>query len=271
MLNLFKGNKLSKDVTEGKTMNEIIEEIHHSFFTEVDNLLASAKISNSLSTDKQVLINKCARLKALGFTKTKEVVEAEAEIKRLDDLKTANKEKETLIKAINYFSFKYPHYKFITESSVKEICEKYNLVYGEISKYIGDVPNVNLKHIEDFKISENDECYLHKVTHLDFMSSRVVREKFMDFKEYKSITSELNQMHFSWRETNEKCPLEIAAPLKDFNMDESEVKGFKISKIEIPDPVVLKPVIFEGQKHYLIITAWGLEASDEIVVNNKMN
>jgi len=50
-----------------------------------------------------------------------------------------------------------------------------------------------------------------------------------------------------------------------------KVKDFKISKIEIPDPVVLKPVYYGGQKHYLIVTAWGLEASDELVVNEKMN
>jgi hypothetical protein len=68
-----------------------------------------------------------------------------------------------------------------------------------------------------------------------------------------------------------KCPLEIAAPLKDFNMTGAEVNGFKISKIEIPDPIVLKPVIFNNQKHYLIVTAWGLEAADELVVNANHN
>lgn len=26
-----------------------------------------------------------------------------------------------------------------------------------------------------------------------------------------------------------------------------------------------------GDKHYLVVTAWGQEASDEIVVNHKMN
>lgn len=41
--------------------------------------------------------------------------------------------------------------------------------------------------------------------------------------------------------------------------------------IEIPDPVVLKPVIYNSQKYYLIVTAWGLEAGDEIVVNSNHN
>jgi hypothetical protein len=78
-------------------------------------------------------------------------------------------------------------------------------------------------------------------------------------------------MSGSMQEFSGKCPLEIVAPLIDFNMTDSEIKDFKISKIEIPDPIVLKPVYFNNQKHYLIVTAWGLEASDEIVVNQKMN
>ena len=73
------------------------------------------------------------------------------------------------------------------------------------------------------------------------------------------------------RVINMKLPLEIAAPLKDFNMDEMEVKDFKLSKIEIPDPVVLKPVLFNGKKHYLIVTAWGIEASYSLVVNERFN
>ena len=75
------------------------------------------------------------------------------------------------------------------------------------------------------------------------------------------------------RELNMKCPLEIAAPLEDFNMKGAELKDFKISNIpiKIPDPVVLKPVIFNNNKYYLIVTAWGKEASDEIVVNSKFN
>jgi len=54
-------------------------------------------------------------------------------------------------------------------------------------------------------------------------------------------------------------------------MDKHEIKDFKISKIEIPDPVVLQPVLFENTKYYLILSAWGQEATDELVVNQKFN
>lgn len=271
---------------KNKTVNEVIEEIHENFYTEVDKLLASAKIANSLDTDKQDLIDKCVRLKALGFTNTKEVKEAEAEIARLDELKRDNEAKKTLIEAINYFSFKYPNYKFITEKSVEKICAKYNLVYGAIDRYIGTVPDKNLKHIEDFRVLEDDECFVYEELH----SSRFggiengeisIRKEYKTSKSFKKeqglknnpdwYRQAMSMRRIGYREINMKCPLEIAAPLKDFNMTNAEVKGFKISKIEIPDPIVLKPVIFNNQKHYLIVTAWGLEASDELVVNQKFN
>lgn len=166
MLNLFRKKRSSSQevmsVTKPKTINQVIEEIHETFYTEVDNLLASAKVANSLDTDKQELIDKCLRLKTLGFTNTKEVKEAEIEIERLDKLKKENEEKSTLIEAINYFSFQYPNYKFITEKSVEKICQKYNLVHGPINLYIGTVPDKNLKHMEDFAVIENDECFVHE-------------------------------------------------------------------------------------------------------------
>jgi hypothetical protein len=265
----------------GKTVNEVIEEIHETFYTEVDKLLASAKIANSLDTDKQDLIEKCARLKALGFTNTKEVKEAETEIARLDELKRDNEAKKTLIEAINYFSFKYPNYKFITEKSVEKICAKYNLVYGAIERYIGTVPDKNLKHIEDFRVLEDDECFICEQLMWSSFSSgeRSMRKEYKTAERYKEDQKRkenvdyyrMCMMHHSTREINMKCPLEIAAPLKDFNMQGMEVKGHKISKIEIPDPIVLKPVIFNNQKHYLIVTAWGLEAGDELVVNANHN
>lgn len=267
---------------KGKSVNEVIEEIHETFYTEVDRLLASALVANSLDTDKDELIEKCNRLKALGFSNTQEVKEAEKEIARLDNLKRDNEAKKTLIEAINYFSFKYPNYKFITEESVKKICAKYSLVYGEISRYTGTVPNKNLAQMEEFKVVEDDECFIEE----DLMFSNwngwsSMRKKFKSFATWKQEKEMEKDMRYYGlrmssfdhriRSINMKCPLEIAAPVKDFKMEGMEVKDFKISKIEIPDPIVLKPVIFNNQKHYLIVTAWGIEASDEAVVNQKMN
>lgn len=237
-----------------KPVSQIIEEIHESFYTEVNKLLESANIQSSLTTDKQDLIDKRNRLVALGFNNSAEVKEAESEIQRLQTLEKENLQKKELIEAINYFSFKYPAYKFITEESVKKICQKYGLVYGTIDRYIGTVPDKNLKHMEDFKISEDDECYIY----------------------FGSLYDDVSFIDKNWYELRGgsyiiKCSLEIAAPITDFNLESHEVKDFKFSKTPIPDPVVLKPVIFNKQKYYLIVTAWGDEASDELVLNSNHN
>lgn len=284
-----------------KSTNRIIEEIHEEFYSEVDKLLSEAKISNSLDTDKQALIDKCSRLKILGFTSTQEVKEAEEELARITQLKEENSKKDALVKAINYFSFKYPQYKFITEDSVKKICAKYNLIYGAIDKYIGTVPDKNLKQMENFKIHSDDICWTKIVSSIYWREARDAsffgginlrlekEKKERQEKEHLAYMASLdnevkNQTRrekilyppriVSSHEYIEEmaCPLEIAAPLSDFNTKGMELKNFQLTEIHIPDPVVLRPVFFEGVgKAYLIVSAWGQESSDELVVNQKMN
>ena len=40
---------------------------------------------------------------------------------------------------------------------------------------------------------------------------------------------------------------------------------------EVPDPVVLAPINFNNTNLYCIVTAWGDEASDPLVVNESNN
>lgn len=281
LLNIFKSaarNDVAVVEHKGKSTEELIEEIHESFYTEVDKLLAEANVSNSLETDKQSLIDKCQRLRALGFTQTPEIVEAEKEIERLKALKKENEAKSDLIKAINYFSFKYPNYKFIAEDSVKKICQKYGLIYGPITLFRGVVPDKNLKHIEDFKVDEYDECYAvmrnNRFTRGSYIAEYISKPKPI-IRAAKDTLARIEDYVY-WNpyrnsDTIVQSPLEIAAPSKDFDTENMVVSNFQLAKLEIPDPVVLKPVIYNQNKYYLIVTAWGLEASDELVVNQKMN
>jgi len=267
-----------KAVLKGKTTSQIIQEIHDTFYTEVERISEEASKTNSLETDKQELIDKCKRLEAIGFSNSQEVKEARQEITRIATLQAENQKRAELLEAVKYFSFTYPHYKFITEDSVKKICEKYNLIYSTIDKYIGTVPDRNLKHIEDFKIKEEDECYEKRLMWRSTFGGGSVHSAFMDIKRIKEFKKDQQSAEpHDWRGFRqfigggeysvEKLPLEICAPIKDFDTKVMEVKDFKLSKIEIPDPVVLKPVFFKGKKHFLVVTAWGIEASDELVAN----
>ena len=58
----------------------------------------------------------------------------------------------------------------------------------------------------------------------------------------------------------------IAAQEEDFDTRGMYVKGHKL-EMSIPDPIVLQPV----KGGYLIVTAWGDEASDAAVVNEIKN
>lgn len=276
-----------------KSNDSIIQQIHDEFYSEVDKLLTEAKISVSEATELHDIISKANRLRLLGFGATKECREAEAEESRLRQAAQINASKKTLTEAINYFSFKYPQYKFITEESVKKICAKYNLIYSTIDKYIGTVPDSNIKQMEDFKIDE-DDCCLEEImssmyerrTHVKYISSVQLRiekeQKEIEQQKLRELSMEKGYNHLShisyptysissrYCEIN-KCPNEIVAPVSDFNTKGMELSGFKLTEVHIPDPVVLKPVFFGGEKHYLIVCAWGLEGSDELVINQKMN
>lgn len=273
--------KEDKVITKNKTINEIIDEIHESFNSEVDKLLAESKILKSNETELQDLIDKSKKLRDLGFTNTKECKDADLEIQRLNTINNENKSKKELNRAINYFTQKYPLYKFITEESVIKICNKYNLVYGPVDRYEGTVPDKNLKDISNFKVDEEDACYYHKEEVISLygrnrITNNSISRKLYLFNTSKEISIERSKNNYHTHsyyinEIYDKSPLEIAAPVKDFNMEGYEVEGVKISKIHIPDPVVLFPVFYENKKHYLVVTAWGQEASDELVVNQKFN
>lgn len=235
-------------------MSNIIQEIHTSFYSEVDRLLEYANVKQEITFDT----SKAKRLKSLGFTNAENVEEilyTESEILK------ENHNKEQLIQAIDYFSSKYPLYKFITEDSVRRICEKYNLIYGSVHNYIGDVPDKNLSHIENFKIDEEDCLYYKK-------------DKSLFLRDYTS-----NECDYSYFKTASpyshyvctKAPFEIVAPEKDFNTKNIKIENHKLSKRVILDPVVLHPVFYNYKKYYLIVTAWGDEASDPEVINPNNN
>ena len=260
-----------------KSMNDMVLEIHDTFYTEVDRLHKQASIVKEIEVKDKELIAKAKRLKGLGFFNTKEVIQANIELEKIKAVKIENEKNKDLIDAINFFSMEYPLYKFITVESVKKICEKYNLIYGPIDRYLGDVPEKNLKQIEQFKIKEDFHCWAEERyyswvslsninNNISYLDVNKAKKREKDYNNYKSSYGSNTIITFS------KCPLEIAAPIKDFDTKGMEVVDHKLAKkIEIPYPVVLCPVIFRDVRYFLIITAWGLEASDEIIVNQNFN
>lgn len=302
-------SELTKPATKSPTkqdLNAIVEEIHQTFYTEVDRILAEAKIQNTFNDLPVEKIEMAQTLQALGFSQCRDVSEQKANEQEKMRRQFDNGEKKLTIEAVNHFSQKYPLYKFITEDSVKKICKKYNLVYGGVAFYKGSVPQKNLNEILNFKIDENDRPVLGE--HINqYLWNRVIGENgqpdFTDelpciqspyvrgrnttyLVEHKSIEiiKERERKYFESITNGEiqdgytpnatlfsPAPLEITAPLTDFDTRGMELKDHQLTQAPAPDPVVLCPVWFKARKHYLIVTAWGLEANDELVMNPKHN
>lgn len=263
-------NKQTKQKTTQQSEVELIDQIHNEFYSEVNILLNKAKQFNEIKNKKPELVDKRNRLYNLGFRNTPEMIEADEEIERLNQLDKDNKNKSDLIEAINYFSLNYPEYKFITEESVVNICNKYGLVYSTIDNFRGNVPFENLEQIEKFKIKDKDWCYYETYT-----SAINWNESFNGILSFEQYNNKINGTYYPTfgKYKYYKNSLEICAPLNQFDITDLELQGKKLVKkqIEIKDPIVLCPVFFKGFKHYLIVTAWGIESHDSEVINQKLN
>ena len=134
---------------------------------------------------------------------------------------------------IEYYSFKYPFNKFINEDSVIRICNKYGLLLTDVNRFIGGIPEINQKEIINFKVDKKDLPY-----------------SYSKESEYTSGTG-----------------LFIIATRDQLNMKSARIQGHKLVDIVKEDPIVLQPV----KEGYLIVSAWGIEASDKEVQNPKFN
>lgn len=262
-----------------------VQEIHREFHSASDRLLAEANTIIEEAKTKDV--DKVKRLETLGFKQVQQV----AEIKPL--MIKAELSEET-IGLVSLYKRKYPLNKFITEEQVKAICFKYNLICGGVSKFKGFVPEKNLKQIESFKVSDAD--ILDTSSSVYFVTSKNGSDdwKLLDAKESDMEESYARYLKKAAHYVEYACPhlnggegrivthyvqpelledyvgLKICAPVKDMDLTGMTIQdGYQMKKVikHVPDPVVLQPV----KGGYLILTAWGDEASDPLVVNEVMN
>ena len=283
MFNLFKSKQTV--VTEQKQYGSypaVVEEIHREFNIAGDRLLKEAKeIIAMMHIGNEGKVN---MLKSHGFRNTKEVTQTEKQL-------TERGSKEKLANALEQLSTMYPKYKFITHDMALAICEKYDLVLGDVGQYTGFVPEKNIKQIAEFFTVENELTTRYGRNYYFGMGRNSFheysKEQFDQIKDAEErnrqcvyvVTSGLtdrmryNSMSQAPHEgplTKENRELKIAAPLKDMNQEGYKLKNRVLVK-DVPDPVVLCPIKRNGIDLYCIVTAWGDEASDPIVINQQMN
>lgn len=267
-------------------------EIHNEFDTAGEKLLVEAKeIIASASTRLVEKGFKPNLLKKLGFIQTPEVVE-------YTEIEDKMKMSKRVADIIHQYAIKYPTKKFITEEQVKQICQKWNLVYGSIERFTGFVPEKNLKELAAFhsKFINKDSFFLNNIlvegydikldsdthtyhlykkgdTKKRFLQSTNGTEFYGTIDDAKTLKyhgelCERLKVHESIHTKGfvsgimlNKSVFTICAPIKD--MDTKGMRVINNRLTHYPDPVILYPVEYG----YIIVTAWGDEASDPMVMN----
>ena len=242
--------EIKQFITHGPT----VADIHNDFYTEGDRLLAAANIREVIKIQDEAFEKKAKTMLDLGFASHPDVSRYRDILRNREGIETSNKQKSDLSQCISYFQQKYPNHKFITMEAIEKLCNKYSLSFGPIYKYIGEIPSKNLEHMASFNIDVEDKAY--------------IKEQYGRDHEYELYSHNKGKI----------APWLICAPVKDFDMRNSHVvKGQIRTNMPAPlDPVVIQPVKYGTDRGYniiggLIITAWGDEASDPNVVNQKMN
>lgn len=278
LFNLTKGkvSDTTSVVPDAMQYSEDIAKIHDEFRNAGERLYQEAlAIINGISVPNE---DKARRLMAIGFSMTKDAVAAREAM----DKKRASERVATVVK---YYRDKYPLYKFILDKDVDAICEKYGLIHGKVSGYIGFVPERNLREIEAFNVDVKDRRIVRvplgwglgeeiplSLEHTQAYWREKEKERERERAAYSSDMLTRNGMAVmaAMQQSITRIDEEfsIAAPISDFKLGPGEeIKGRRIVAKVVPDPVVLCAVA-EG---YLIVTAWGDEASDPLVQNELNN
>jgi hypothetical protein len=276
-------------VASDKSTVELIAEIHHSFNAVGDKLLAEAQATLAGTDERSIA--KGERLRAAGFVNTKQVKQTQEQAAKA----AAARGVQELILT---YALRYPTNKFITRQHVDQIAAKYSLVTGDISAYTGFVPEKNLRELEGFSSrfqKADGEVDLVRITRLSYekMNSPAalawaklypglevpLNSEHLRVPENGGVTPNLSRrgvgaerayLFFEDYELVSRSRQLICAPAADMDLSQLKQQNghwFRAQQIHVPDPVVLQPV----KGGYLIVTAWGDEASDPLVLNEQLN
>ena len=252
MLQLFK--KIFKPApavaVAEKSSQDIIREIHNEFDTSVERLLKQAKELAAGYNEEHY-----EQLTKLGFHSSKNVVGMWAARAAVSNAELA------LV-----YQQRYPFNKFIIQDEVSKICEKYNLICGSVGDFTGSIPSKNIREMVNFKLKDEDcqeipvKRYSSKMMHNSY-TTEYHEESNTGIRGYINKGSLYKVDDENKKSVFIPAPLRICAPITDFNMRNKTVgKDYMI----VDDPIVLQPI----KGGYLIVTKWGLEASDPLIINN---
>lgn len=153
---------------------------------------------------------------------------------------------------------RYPLHKIITKNKVIMICKKYELVLGAMERFAGYIPEKNMAELRVFpsytiyyRVADCDYDTLYEAE----KASREHRNTF-GFKTNPKIVEKKHSGSFY-----------VCAAKNEFILRDEDV-DLTINT----DPIILFCPARDWNKDvFIIVTAWGEEASDENIRNEKMN
>lgn len=226
-------------------------EIHAAINTTADAIVSEARdlLAQAANEDEATAVSLGDR----GFGAAACVKEARA-----------LREKRAEAERVAGIAEKYPMHRYISEDGVKSVCEKYGLILGEANKFIGDIPAKNAREITAFKYADGNNVFRVTYWRGNWDSSVIVEAKNAE----DAITIAKSK---AWLGADGHsagpAPFSVVAPASMFDKRDAHLEGHKLVQ-NVKDPIVLAPL---GGGGYIIVTAWGEEAGDPLVVNPKKN
>lgn len=188
-------------------------------------------------------------------------------------------------------------YKFILPEQLERVCEKYNLFVRGANDFCGDIPEKNIKDMMDFKFFiedifsvnfENQSAMEKSIMENDVLDkARIPRNASYRLESLTSVMEKIVESfsnkfysgNMDWRLKNRmllQSRLVIAAVPSLFRPSAFEKDNTRLGndreELEATGQVDLDPIVMLKNSHgYIIITAWGDEANDELVVNQNLN
>jgi len=330
MLTLFKKTKDSK--IESINLAAIVDEIH-----EQTRILSEKSLSDSHAELNNIEVKRneveskiqklrdiigspeyreIEQLKSIGFniayevnnleSLTKEVSNLNTKISNLKEIERLNKSKIELYKwALNEF----PTNKILFAKDVDGLLNKYGLFVGSISDFGGSVPEKNRKEIIAFNrlINDHDRFSSPKFMGDEKNMMRLASERIFNFVGTRYIEKR-EYLEYKKDLSNTLLNYLIIGNAEMFNDNKyksiADMYYKNMTKIEatkkIPDPIVLKPVIIDVNKHiasisiehsysirnsfeqiksvpnidnigFLVVSKWGNEKNIGEIQNESMN
>lgn len=222
-----------------------VKEIHEDFMSVVERHISEEeRFLKQALEDNRETYERGERLCELGFGGPECNFYVMHQIRKV--------ELEENLKAKNYFNTKYPKYKFILHKDLLSLCDKYGLFCSDAKQFVAEIPEKNLVEIEKAK----NEVKAEDMGHLSHQGTGFYSVLQLEEEEMTSAGI---------------APFRVVANLECFSeWAQQSLKKQRVAST-IPDPIVLMPVANGRHAGYLIVTAWGDEASLPEVVNEKMN